>query len=91
MTANIGQWNQVNAVQKSDALTYEGYAGAMASFVQTGDPNAHNVTNASIIGVPRVAEGKQFVVTAEGVRAGGVDMVGRRCGFWLGVAGRVPL
>ncbi|KAF1973054.1 carboxylesteras-like protein [Bimuria novae-zelandiae CBS 107.79] len=41
-------WNQINAVQQSDPLTYTAYAGAMASFVQAGDPNTHKVTNTSV-------------------------------------------
>ncbi|KAF2131920.1 alpha/beta-hydrolase [Dothidotthia symphoricarpi CBS 119687] len=84
-------WNQINAVQTSDPLTYQGYAGAMASFVQTGDPNAHKVTNSSIVGVPAVAEGKQFLVTAGGLRQGSISMLEQRCGFWLDVADKVPI
>jgi hypothetical protein len=78
-------------VQKSDALNYQGYAGAMASFVQTGDPNAHKVTNASIVGVPRLSEGKQLLITEEGLEVGEVEILGKRCAFWLGVAEKVPV
>lgn len=77
--------NTVGAVQKSDPLTYEGYAGAMASFVQTGDPNG------SLDGVPGVEEGRQFLVTAGGVKQGGIQMLEERCVFWLDVAERVPI
>jgi carboxylesterase type B len=89
--ANLKQWNQVNPVQKSDAVTYQGYAGAMASFVQTGDPNAHKVTNASIVGAPRLSEGKHLLITEEGLEVGEVEMLGKRCAFWLGVAEKVPV
>ncbi|KAF2625868.1 alpha/beta-hydrolase [Macroventuria anomochaeta] len=84
-------WNQVNAIQKSDPLTYQGYAGAMASFVQTGDPNAHKVTNASVPGVPDVEKGKQFLVTAEGLKQGPIKQLEERCAFWLDVSKRVPI
>ncbi|KAF3040267.1 hypothetical protein E8E12_004376 [Didymella heteroderae] len=84
-------WNQVNAVQKSDPLTYEGYAGAMASFVQTGDPNAHKLTNASVPGVPGVEKGKQFVVAASGLKQGAIKQLEERCSFWLDVSKRVPI
>jgi carboxylesterase type B len=84
-------WNTVNEVQKKDRVTYQGYAGAMASFVQTGDPNAHKVTNGSVVGVPGVRSGKQFLVTSEGLKEGGVGMLEERCGFWLGAVGRVPI
>lgn len=85
------QWNQVNAVQKTDPLTYQGYAGAMASFVQTGDPNAHKLTNASVPGVPGVETGRQFLVTAEGLKQGPIKQLEERCAFWLSVSKRVPI
>lgn len=78
-------------IQKTDPLTYQAYAGALASFVQTGDPNAHKVTNASVSGVPEIRTGRQFLVTAEGLREGPVDMLEKRCAFWLEVADRVPM
>jgi hypothetical protein len=78
-------------VQKSDPLTYQGYAGAMASFVQTGDANAHKVTNASVPGVPDVEKGKQFLVTAEGLRQGGIKQLEKRCALWLDLSKRIPI
>jgi hypothetical protein len=63
----------------------------MASFIQTGDPNAHKVTNATIPNVPNVEEGKQFLVTAGGLRQGVISMLEDRCKFWAGVAERVPV
>jgi carboxylesterase type B len=84
-------WNQVNAVQKADAPTYEAYAGAMASFVQTGNPNAHKVTNGSVVGVPSIKKGEQFVVRSGGVLAGNVRQLEKRCAFWLSIADRIPI
>jgi hypothetical protein len=63
----------------------------LASFVQTGDPNAHKVTNASIPGVPNVESGKQFLVTELGLKQGPIEMLEARCAFWLDVADRVPV
>jgi hypothetical protein len=63
----------------------------MASFVQTGDPNTHKVTNASVVGVPRVDDGKQLLVTAEGLRLSKTEMLGHRCAFWLEVADKIPV
>ena len=57
-------------MQKSDPLTYEGFTGAFASFMATGDPNAHKLTNASEPGVPdswRTEE--QFVIPGGNVEA----------------------
>ncbi|KAF2709548.1 alpha/beta-hydrolase [Pleomassaria siparia CBS 279.74] len=84
-------WNAINAVQKTDVLTYEAYTGAMASFVQTGDPNQHKMTNASVVGVPGVGERKQFVVGKSGVAAGGIGMLEERCAFWLGMGGKASI
>lgn len=78
-------------VQRTDRETYQGYAGAMASFVQTGDPDAHKVTGEDVVGVPGVESGRQFLVTSQGLRQGGLGMLEERCAFWLGVAGRVPI
>lgn len=78
-------------MQKTDPLTYEGYTGAMASFVQTGDPNAHKLTNASVPGVPGVEKGKQFLVTAGGLKQGSIKQLEERCAFWLDVSKRVPV
>jgi hypothetical protein len=65
----------------------------MASFIQAGDPNAHKLTNASVASVPSVKEGRQFVVRGTEMRIGegGIGMLEKRCGFWLGVAGKVPI
>lgn len=91
MLTKVSQWNQVNPVQKSDPLTYHGYTGALASFVQTGDPNAHKLTNASVPGVPRVNTGKEFLVTAQGLKQGPISQFEERCAFWLDVSKRVPV
>ncbi|KAL5462814.1 hypothetical protein PMIN06_001503 [Paraphaeosphaeria minitans] len=84
-------WNQVNAVQKSDPRTYEAYAGAMASFVQTGDPNAHKVTNESVVGVPLIKSGEQFVIRSGEIATEKADRLEKKCAFWLSVADRIPI
>jgi hypothetical protein len=63
----------------------------MASFIQTGDPNAHKVTNTTVSGVPDVEEGKQFLVTSSGLRQGEISMLEARCKYWFGVAGKIPV
>ena len=65
----------------------------MASFIQTGDPNAHKVTNASVVGVPLVGKEKQFVVRDVGLRIQqvGTGMLAERCAFWLQVAEKVSI
>ncbi|KAF1834169.1 alpha/beta-hydrolase [Decorospora gaudefroyi] len=89
--SDVQYWNTIGSIQTSDPGTYRAYAGAMASFVQTGDPNVHKVTDARVPGVPRVERGMQFLVTGEGVGRGGIGMLEARCAFWGGVAGSVPV
>ncbi|KAF2477237.1 alpha/beta-hydrolase [Lindgomyces ingoldianus] len=84
-------WNQVNAVQKSDTLIYEGYTGAMASFAQTGDPNAHKLTNVSTVGVPSVDENRQFVVRKSRLADVSISMLEKRCEFWLQQGSKIPV
>lgn len=85
-------WNQVNAVQKSQPLIYDGFTGAFASFFQTGDPNAHKLTNESIPGVPENWKtGEEFVIEADGFENLRVDELSERCGFWRQVADDVPI
>jgi carboxylesterase type B len=89
--SDVMYWNTVGDIQKTDRVTYQGYAGALGSFVQTGDPNAHKVTNSRVVGLPGVKSGMQFLVTSGGLKQGETGMLQERCKFWLGVAGRVPI
>lgn len=89
--SDVQYWNTIGKIQETDRVTYQGYAGALGSFVQTGDPNVNKVTDGSVVGVPGVREGKQFLVTAQGLKQGSISMLEERCAFWLSVAGRVPI
>ncbi|EDO01947.1 hypothetical protein SS1G_04422 [Sclerotinia sclerotiorum 1980 UF-70] len=88
-------WNQVNAVQKSQPLIYQGYAGAFASFMATGNPNEHKIINATEPGVPELDSGKEFVIESDGfenVRINaGEQSLEARCSFWASVAGSIPI
>ncbi|KAI9734506.1 MAG: hypothetical protein M1834_002106 [Cirrosporium novae-zelandiae] len=75
-------WNRINAVQQTNPLIYKGYAGAFASFFETGDPNAHKLTNSSEAGVPEIDSGKEFVITADGFKQVEMSMLKERCAFW---------
>ncbi|KAL5113897.1 hypothetical protein ACEQ8H_008218 [Pleosporales sp. CAS-2024a] len=89
--SDVQYWNTVGEIQKTDALTYQGYAGAMASFVQTGDPNAHEVTNARVVGLPETKTGQQFLVTSTGLEIGNATMLDKRCAFWLDISAEIPV
>ncbi|KFZ03620.1 hypothetical protein V502_10798 [Pseudogymnoascus sp. VKM F-4520 (FW-2644)] len=84
-------WNQVNPIQKSNQTIYEGFAGAFASFFQTGDPNAHKLTDASHLGVPESrSTGNEFVISEDGFHNVKIDALRERCEFWRQSAKDVP-
>jgi hypothetical protein len=86
------QWNQVNAIQKSDPFIYDGYAGAFASFFQTGNPDAHKVTNNSVPGVPETQYTRmEFVVSTEELKTVKIVQLEKRCEFWLRNGKDVPI
>ncbi|OGE52631.1 hypothetical protein PENARI_c009G10437 [Penicillium arizonense] len=85
-------WNRINAVQQTNPVVYEGYAGAFSSFFQTGDPNAHKVTNASQPGVPELQRTKkEFVIVDDGFENVKLDQLKKRCDFWRKLAKEVPV
>ncbi|OMP82836.1 Acetylcholinesterase [Diplodia seriata] len=85
------QWNQINSVQKSQPVTYKGLAGAMASFFQTGDPNAHKLTDDSQSGVPELGTGKEWVIKTESLEETDIGRLKTRCAFWRENAEDIPL
>jgi len=86
------QWNQVNSIQQTDSFTYQGYAGAFASFFETGDPNAHKLTNDSVAGVPELQSEKQFVIAQDGFSdVSTAQLTQRRCDYWKSVAHKIPI
>ncbi|KAI0022170.1 carboxylesterase [Xylariomycetidae sp. FL0641] len=84
-------WNSVDSAQQTDPFHYEGYAGAMASFFMTGDPDALKLTGCNASGVPALDSGREWTVTAQGFTATSLAGFARRCGFWRGVAPKVPI
>ncbi|OBT69896.1 hypothetical protein VE03_00662 [Pseudogymnoascus sp. 23342-1-I1] len=84
-------WNQVNPIQKSNTTIYVGFAGAFASFFQTGDPNAHKLTDATVLGVPENrSTGKEFVISEDGFHNVKISALRERCEFWRQSAKDVP-
>ncbi|KAH8651340.1 Alpha/Beta hydrolase protein [Xylariales sp. PMI_506] len=83
-------WGDLNPQQVSNPVIYQGFAGAFASFVQTGDPNANKLTNSSVVPVPEISSGKQYTITDEGFSAGRLVELPQRCGFWLSISSEVP-
>ena len=82
----------MNPIQQEDPLIYDGFAGAFGSFFQTGDPNAHKLTNYSQPGVPRLRKtNEEFVIEADGFANVPIHMLEKRCAFWRSVAGEIPI
>ena len=86
-----GQWNTVNAVQKTDPLHYRGFTGAFASFFMTGDPNALKLTDAAVPGAPPLSSGKAFNINAAGFANIGVALLEQRCALWRKLAPKIPV
>jgi hypothetical protein len=85
------QWNTINSVQQTQRLIYQGFTGAFASFIQTGDPNAHKLTSTSEPGVPNLETGEEFVVNANGFENVKIVQLKKRCDFWKSAARFVPI
>ncbi|CAD0084795.1 unnamed protein product [Aureobasidium vineae] len=75
----------------TDAFTYQGYAGAFASFFETGDPNAHKLTNETVAGVPELQTETQFLVSEDGFSQVSIAQLSQRCDYWRSVAHKIPI
>lgn len=87
----IIQWNTVNSLQTTQRFLYEGYAGAYASFIRTGSPNTHKLTNDSVVAWPTVGTGREWVMASTGFTDESLAALGNRCDFWRKVGKYVPL
>lgn len=87
------QWDQISTIQQTDPFIYQGYTGAFASFFETGDPNAHKLTNASTAGVPLLqkSDAEEFFVAEDGFSDVPIPLLSRRCAFWRSVAAEIPI
>jgi hypothetical protein len=89
---NYMQWNQVNSVQQTDPLIYDGFTGAFASFFQTGDPNAHKLTDGREPGVPESRRtGEEYVIQTNGFENVETTILAERCRTWRELAASVPI
>ncbi|KAL2802138.1 Alpha/Beta hydrolase protein [Aspergillus granulosus] len=85
-------WNRINTVQQTNPLVYKGYAGAMGSFFQTGDPNAHKLTDDDVIGVPELKRsGEEFAIYEDGFDNVELSFLREKCEFLRAVGERVPV
>ena len=82
----------MNPAQKTNPIVYDGYAGAFASFFQTGDPNAHKITDSAELGVPELQDtGDEFVVVANGFENIRLVELEKRCDFWRKLGKQIPI
>ncbi|ERS99866.1 hypothetical protein HMPREF1624_03232 [Sporothrix schenckii ATCC 58251] len=84
-------WNTVDKAQKTDPLHYNSYAGALASFFATGDPNANKLTASSVPGLHDTTAGEEWAITADGFATWSLAQLQTRCDFWLSIAPRVSI
>lgn len=85
------QWSKPNALQTEYPMIYQGFAGAYASLIQTGNPNTNKLTNSSEAAVPNIRMGNEWVIAMSGITTTKIERLKERCGFWMDVAGNVPI
>ena len=85
------QWDTISPVQQSEPLIYEGFTGAMASYIATADPNTHKLTPDNVPGVPSVETETEWVITSDGFEKVDIEMLRVRCAFWKANGKDVPL
>ena len=85
------QWSKPNPLQTEYPTIYQGFAGAYASLIQTGNPNTNKLTNSSEAAVPNIRTGNEWVIAMSGFTTTKIERLKERCGFWMHVAGNVPI
>lgn len=88
--ADTEWWDTLSSVQVTDPFVYQGFTGAFASFIQTGDPNAHKLTNSSVPGVPSLRSNEEFVIGNDVFSDVQLTYFLERCAFWLENGRSVP-
>lgn len=83
-------WNHWPTNNQTEILRYLGLAGAFSSFLDTGDPNAHKLTNDSVVGVPPLSEDLLWTMDPDGFHQRRIVELKERCDFWLSKAPKVP-
>lgn len=81
----------MNSLQKNDSFVYEGFTGAFASFLQTGDPNAQKLTSSTVPGVPNLKAGEEFVIGPGIFSNVKIRKLRERCAFWQRNGKRIPI
>ncbi|TLS27385.1 hypothetical protein PpBr36_05297 [Pyricularia pennisetigena] len=89
--SDVYWWNTINPMHESDRFHFEGYTGALASFLQNGGPNVRKLTNSSTHGVPPLASGMQFHIDSQGFGQLELAHLIERCALWQRLAPKVPL
>ncbi|KAH6675283.1 carboxylesterase [Plectosphaerella plurivora] len=84
-------WNRINATQQAQTLYWKGYAGAIASFHMTGNPNTFKLTSSDVAGVPSVRDGEEWVISDDGFSTTPSLHLKQRCDFWRKVSPRMPV
>ncbi|KAF2095022.1 carboxylesterase [Rhizodiscina lignyota] len=83
-------WNHWPTNNETEVERYLGIAGAFSSFLQTGDPNAHKLTNPSVPGVPPLSKDLLWTMDPNGFHQRPIKQLKERCKFWHELALKVP-
>ncbi|KAF2401153.1 carboxylesteras-like protein [Trichodelitschia bisporula] len=82
--SDVGFWNTVNPLQRNNETIYHGFAGAFASFFQSGEAHAGELK------LPDAKSGMELVIESKGFRTANIALLEERCAFWLDNAKNVP-
>ncbi|KAH7305825.1 acetylcholinesterase [Stachybotrys elegans] len=89
--SDVYWWNTINEAHTRDLLHYQGYAGALASFFATGDPNKLKLTEPAVAGTPKLASGKRWIIDEAGFGTGDVALIKQRRNLWRRLSHKIPI
>lgn len=78
-------------IQKSRGRIYQAFVGAIANFLQEGDPNSGKPGIEEVHAVPGIRTGEQLLITSEGLDHSKLMKLEERCSFWQTIGGMVPV
>jgi carboxylesterase type B len=89
--SDVYWWNSIDKAHLDDPLHYQGYAGALASFFATSNPNALKLTGPSVPGVPPLDGDERWIIDSKGFDVAPIAELKDRCDFWRKLAKRIPI
>jgi carboxylesterase type B len=89
--SDVYWWNTINKAHTDDPLHYKGYAGALASFFASSNPNTYKLTPPNVAGVPSVVDNERWTIDSAGFGTTPLAELDERCNFWKKLARKIPI